>query len=116
VFNSLGALLLPISLRWITQNLQILGIGELPFFSFYLLIWGVRGHAVDRLAALLVLTFTAIGMAAVVLLMMKRIDAIQYAVLELASLVVIAGVVVRWRWSESSEAAAMTPTAAGGGT
>src|SRR5262249_45528127 len=42
VLNSLGALLLPTSLRWLTQNLLLLGVGEMPFFSFYLLIWGVR--------------------------------------------------------------------------
>ncbi len=102
VVNSLGTLLLPPSLRGITENLQVLGVGEAPFFSFYLLIWGVRGQAVDRPAALLVLASTAIGLAATVLLMLKRIDAIQYAALSLAALIVIAGLVMRWRWSESS--------------
>ena len=102
VINSLGTLLLPPSLRWITENLLILGVGELPFFSLYLLIWGVRGHAVDRPAALLVLTSLVLGMASVVLLLFKRIDAIQYAALVLASLVAIIGLVLRWRWSESS--------------
>lgn len=104
VINSLGTLLLPPSLRWITENLQILGVGEMPFFSFYLLIWGVRGHAVDRLAALLVLTSFVIGTAAIGLLLLKRIDATQYTALALASLVVILGLVMRWR----SEPAAAT--------
>jgi len=76
-------------------------VGEV-FFSFYLLIWGARGHVVDRLAALLVLLFSAIGIAALALLIVKRIDAIQYAALMLASLVVAVGTVMRWRWSESS--------------
>ena len=100
VLNSLGTLLLPPSLRWMTGSLQILGVGELAFF--YLLIWGVRGQAVDRLAALLVLLSTAIGIAGLVLLMLKRIDPIQYAVFVLAALVVTIGLVMRWRWSESS--------------
>jgi hypothetical protein len=78
----------------------------MPFFSFYLLIWGARGQAVDRPAALMVLTSTAIGIAALVLLMLRRIDAIQYAALALASFVVIVGLVMRWRWSESSARAA----------
>ena len=104
VLNSVGMLLLPPSLRRITDNLQILGVGEMPFFSFYLLIWGVRGYAVDRLAALLVLTSFAIGIGAIVLLNLKRIDPTQYAVLELASLVVVVGLVMRWR-SESSAVA-----------
>ena len=97
VLNSLGMLLLPPSLRWITENLQILGVGELPLFTFYLLIWGVRGFAVDRLAALLALMSFAIGTAAVVLLLLNRIDATQYAALALASLVVVFGLVMRWR-------------------
>ena len=100
VIHSLGGLLLPPSLRWITENLQILGVGELPFFTFYLLIWGVRGYAVDRIAALLVLVSFAIGTAAVVLLLGNRIDPIQYAALALASLVVILGLVMRWRSEE----------------
>jgi hypothetical protein len=111
VINSLGTLLLPPSLRWITEYAQALGVGELPFFSFYLLIWGVRGHPMDRLAALLVLTFFAIGIGAIVLLNLKQIDATQYAALVLASLVVVVGVVMRWRWSESSESRSTTRTA-----
>src|SRR5262249_2782555 len=63
VLNSLGTLLLPPSLRWITENLQSLGVGEVPFFSFYLLIWGARGYAVDRLAALLALMLITVGTA-----------------------------------------------------
>jgi uncharacterized protein DUF4386 len=102
VINSLGTLLLPPSLRWITQYAQALGVGEVPFFSFYLLIWGVRGHAVDRLAALLVLMSFAIVTGALVLLNLKRIDPTQYAALMLASLVVTVGLVMRWRWSEAS--------------
>ena len=104
VANSLGMLLLPPSLRWTTENLQLLGVGEMPFFTFYLLIWGVRGHAVDRLAALLVLTFFAIGTAAVGLLLLKRIDTTLYAALALASLVVVFGLVIRWRSESSTEA------------
>jgi hypothetical protein len=72
-------------------------LGELPFFTFYLLIWGVRGYAVDRLAALLVLTMVLIGMASLALLLTHRIDPIQYAALKLASLVVVVGLVMRWR-------------------
>jgi hypothetical protein len=108
--NSLGTLLLPASLRWITQYGQVLGVGEVPFFSFYLQIWGVRGHVVDRLAALLVLLSFAIGTVAIVLLNLKRIDATQYAALVLASLVVVVGLVMRWRWSESSESRSTTRT------
>jgi hypothetical protein len=104
VLNSLGMLLLPPSLRWITENLQILGVGEMPFFSFYLLIWGVRGHAVDRLAALLVLVSFAIGTASVALLLLKRIDATQYGALALAYLVVVFGLVLRWRSESLAEA------------
>jgi len=99
VINSLGVLLLPPSLRGITDNLQILGVGETPF-DFYLLIWGVRGYAADRLAALLVVISSAIGAAALVLLLRHRIDAIQYAALALVSLVVILGALMRWRWTE----------------
>ena len=95
-------LVLPPSLRWITQNLQVLGVGEMPFFTFYLLIWGVRGHAVDRFAALLVLVNFVLGSGAVGLLLLHRIDATQYAALVLASLGVVLGLVLRWR-SESSE-------------
>jgi len=97
VLNSLGMLVLPPSLRWITANLQALGVGELPLFSFYLLIWGARGPAVDRLAAFLVLLSFAIGTTALVLLMLHRIDAIQYGALALAYLVVVFGLVLRWR-------------------
>jgi len=97
VLHSLGTLLLPPSLRWLTQYLQVLGVGELPFFTFYLLIWGARGHAVDRLAALLVLVLIAIGIASLALLLLHRIDAIQYAALKLVSLVVVLGLVMRWR-------------------
>lgn len=104
VINSLGMLLLPPSLQWITESLQILGVGELPFFNFYLLIWGVRGHAVDRLAALLVLTFFAMGSGAIALLLLKRIDPTLYAALALASLVVVFGLVMRWRSESSAEA------------
>ena len=97
VLNSLGTLLLPPSLRWITESLQLLGVGEMPFFSFYLLIWGVRGHVVDRVAALLFLMSFVIGTGALVLLKLKRIDATQYGALGLASLVVVFGLVMRWR-------------------
>jgi hypothetical protein len=100
VINSLGALLPP-SLRSITQYGQILGVGEIPF-SFYLLIWGARGYASDRLATFLVLLSFAIGTGALVSLNLKRIDPTQYAALVLASLVVVLGLVIRWRWSESS--------------
>ena len=107
VINSLGTLLLPPSLRWITQYGQVLGVGEMPF-SFYLLIWGVRGHAMDRLATLLVLTSSAIGIVALVLLNLKRIDATQYAALVLASLVVIVGMVMRWKQIDNTTAGART--------
>ena len=104
VLNSLGMLVLPPSLRWITENLQILGVGELPFFTIYLLIWGVRGSAVDRLAALLAMTSFAIGTAALVLLMLHRIDATQYGALVLASLVMVFALVLRWRSKSLAEA------------
>jgi hypothetical protein len=107
VINSLGTLLLPPSLRWITQYGQVLGVGEMPF-SFYLLIWGVRGHAMDRLATLLVLTSSAIGIVALVLLNLQRIDATQYAVLVLASLVVVVGMVMRWKQIDNTTAGART--------
>jgi len=97
VLNSLGMLVLPPSLRWITDNLQILGVGEMPFFTFYLLIWGASGFAVDRLAAFLALLSFAIGTAALLLLMLHRIDVTQYGALLLASLVVVFGLVLRWR-------------------
>ena len=108
VLNSLGMLVLPPAQRWITDNLQILGVGEVPFFSFYLLIWGTRGYAVDRLAALLALTLFVMGMAGLGLLLTHRIDATRYAALVLASLVVVFGLVMRWRSTERSA----TPTAA----
>jgi hypothetical protein len=97
VLNSLGMLVLPPELRWLTANLQALGVGEMPFFTFYLLIWGVRGQAVDRLAALLVLTLFAMGTGSVGLLMLHRIDPTQYGVITLVSLVVLLGLVMRWR-------------------
>jgi len=105
VANSLGTILLPPSLRWITENLQILGVGEMPLFSFYLLIWGARGPAVDRPAAVLVLLSFAIGGAALVLLNLHRIGAIAYGALALVSLVAILGATMRWR-SESRAAEA----------
>ena len=107
VLNSLGTLLLPPSLRWITENLQALGVGEMPFFSFYLLIWGARGYAVDRVAAALCLLSFAIGTPAIALLLGHRIDATQYAALSLASLAVLFGLVMRWR----SESRRTTPRA-----
>jgi len=107
VINSLGTLLLPPSLRWITQYGQVLGVGEMPFM-FYLLIWGVRGHAMDRLTALLVLLSVAIGTGALVLLNLKRIDATQYAALVLASLVVVVGMVMRWKQVDNTTAGART--------
>src|SRR5262249_12477647 len=103
VLNSLGTLLLPPWLRWMTDNLQILGVGEMPLFTFYLLIWGARGYAVDRLAAFLYLTSLGIGSTGIVLLLLHRIDATLYAALALASLAVLLGVVLRW-WSQSSAA------------
>lgn len=104
VLNSLGTLLLPAALRSITDNLQVLGVGELPF-DFYLLIWGARGYAVDRIAATLALTSSAIGFVALALLLLKRIDAVQYGVLVTVSLFVIFALVMRWR-SERSNAQA----------
>lgn len=103
VVHSLGSLLLPPSLQGITRFGQILGVGELPFFGFYLLIWGVRGKPVDRLAAGLVLLSFALGTGAFVLLNLRQIDAIPYAALEATSLVVLLGLVHRWRWLEASE-------------
>ena len=100
VIHSLGGLVLPPSQRWITENLQILGVGEAPFFAFYLLIWGVRGYAVDRIAAFLVLVLVAVGIVALVLLMGNRIDATQYAAVMLAKLVIAIGLVMRWRSEE----------------
>ena len=105
VLNSLGSLLLPASLRWTTEYLQILGVGEMPFFTFYLLIWGVRGYRADRLAALLVLLLTAKGMASFVLLSLNRISPTQYAVLTLTSLVIAIALVMRWRWESRREGA-----------
>ena len=108
VLNSVGTLFLPPSVRWMTQNLQVLGVGEMPFFSFYLLIWGVRGHAVDRFAALLVLLLFAKGMAAVVLLNLDRINPAQYAALTAASLAVVLLLVMRWRSEGKRLASAAT--------
>ena len=102
VLNSLGTLLLPPAQRWITEPLQILGIGELPFFTFYLMIWGARGFAVDRIAALLFLASLAVGSTGLVLLMLHRIGPTQYGALALASLVVLAALVLRWRSEPSS--------------
>jgi len=110
VLHSLGGLLLPASLRWITQSLQVLGVGEVPFFAFYLLIWGVRGDAVDRIAALLVVVLVAVGLVALVLLMGNRIDATQYGAVMLAKLVLGIGLVMRWRSEERSR----SPRPAGG--
>ena len=100
VLNSLGAFLPP-ALRSITQYGQILGVGEMPF-TFYLMIWGARGYVFDRLAMVLVLLSFAIGTGALVLLNLGRIDPAQYGLAVLASLVVVIGLVLRWRWSESS--------------
>ena len=82
----------------------------MPLFSFYLLIWGVRGYAVDRLAALLVLVWFAVGTGAIGLLLLKRIDPTQYAALALVSLVVLFGLVMRWR-PESRRTTARTAKA-----
>lgn len=103
VLNSLGTLVLPPSLQWITEHLQILGVGEMPLFSFYLLIWGVRGYAVDRLAAALVSLLVAMALTTFVLLFRGQIDPTQYAVLKLAAMVVVIGLVMRWRRPELSE-------------
>ena len=86
-------------------------MGEAPFFAFYLLIWGVRGYAVDRVAALLVLVLVAAGIVALVLLMGNRIDATQYAAVMLAKLVIAIGLVMRWRHEERSSRAAVLATA-----
>ena len=108
VLNSLGEILLPPSLRWIRASLQLLGVGEVPFFSLYLLIWGVRGYPVDRMAAVLVAVLLALGLVALVLLMGNRIDAAQYAVAMTVNLLIVIGLVLRWRRLESST----TPAAA----
>jgi hypothetical protein len=102
VLHSLGGLVLPPSQRWITEYLQILGVGEMPLFAFYLLIWGVRGYAVDRVVALLVLVLVAVGFVALALLIGNRINATQHAAFALAKLVMVIGLVMRWRWQESS--------------
>jgi len=102
VLHSFGALLPP-SWRTMTQYGQILGVGEMPF-TFYLLIWGARGCATDRLATLLVVLSTAFGAAALVLLNLGRIDPAQYGVVVLAGLVVVFGLVFRWRRLELSTA------------
>ncbi len=100
VAHSFGSLLPP-SLRSITQYGQILGVGEMPF-SFYLLIWGARGYATDRLATVLVLLPFAFGTVALVLLNLDRIDPAQYGIVVLAGLLVTFALVWRWRWLESS--------------
>lgn len=97
VLHSLGALLLPPSLRWLTANLQVLGIGELPLFGIYFLIWGARGHALDRLAALMAVTLIALGFASLALLMLDRIDPLQYAAIKAVSLGLVVALVLRWR-------------------
>jgi hypothetical protein len=111
VLNSLGGLLLPQSLRWITQNLQILGVGEAPFFGFYLLIWGVRGHAVDRVVVTLVLMLCVLAITGLVLLMGNRIDATQYAAVQLTKLVLAIALVLRWRHEEKSAGTPVLATA-----
>jgi hypothetical protein len=105
VLNSVGALL-PASMRSITQYGQVLGVGEMPF-TFYLLIWGARGYATDRVATFLVLLSFVISAVALVLLNLERIDPTQYAVLVLASLVVVLGLVMRWRRLERAAAAGL---------
>jgi len=102
VLNSLGTLFLPPSLRWLTGSLQALGVGELPFFGIYLLIWGARGHRVDRVAAGLVVIAKILGIASLALLMLRRIDMIQYGGLVLVSLAFLIALVMRWRWAGSS--------------
>ncbi len=104
VLNSLG-IVLPQSLRGFTDNLQFLGVGEVPFFTFYLLIWGVRGHTVDRIAALLVVLLFVFSTASLVLLLSHRIDPVAYAGLALASLVILLALVMRWRWRPATAAA-----------
>jgi len=111
VLNSLGGLVLPPSLRWTTESLQILGVGEVPFFSVYLVIWGVRGYAVDRVSALLVVVLFVLGIAGLVLLFNDGIDAIQYGVLLLVKLAIVIWLVVRWRQEETSSGAARLATA-----
>lgn len=106
VLNSLGTLLLPPSLRWITESLQILGVGEMPLFGFYLLIWGASGYAVDRFATLLVLTLTGMAIAELVLLTTNRIDPIQHGAMKAASLVVVFALVMRWRADRATARAA----------
>jgi len=97
VCNSLGQLFLPPSLRWMTASLQILGLGEMPFFSFYLLIWGVRGYRVDRVSALLALMCFAIAIGGLILLMIERIEPIVYGAFVLGSVVALFGAALRWR-------------------
>ncbi len=103
VLNSLGMLVLPPSVRWITDSLQALGVGEMPFFSFYLLIWGARGYAVDRLAAVLVVIFFVIGTAGTGLLLLNRIAPAQYEAFVLTSLAVAIVLVMRWRSEARAE-------------
>lgn len=110
VLNSLGGLFLPPSLRWMTQNLQILGVGEAPF-TLYLLIWGVRGLRADRVSALMVVALVLMGIGSLVLLIGNRIDATQYAAVVLAKLLITVGLVMRWRHEEKSSGAATIATA-----
>jgi len=97
VLNSVGAILLPPSLHWLTENLQVLGLGEAPFFSFYLLIWGARGYPVDRVAAALVVASFLIGVAGLALLMSHRISPVQYAISAVMYLAILVALVMRWR-------------------
>jgi hypothetical protein len=105
VIHSLGALL-PASMRSITQYGQVLGVGEMPF-TFYLLIWGARGYATDRVATFLVLLSFVISAVALVLLNLERISPGQYAALVLAATVVVLGLVMRWRRLERAAAAGL---------
>ena len=97
VLNSLGGIVLPASLQWLTSSLQILGVGEVPFFAFYLLIWGVRGERTDRITAGLVIVLFALGMAGLILLFTRRIDATQYALILGVKTLLAVALVLRWR-------------------
>jgi len=103
VAHSFGSLLPP-SLRSITQFGQILGVGEMPF-TFYLLIWGARGRATDRLATVLVLLPFVVGTAAFILLNLGRIDAARYGLVVLMGLLGTFALVWRWRRLESTSRA-----------
>jgi hypothetical protein len=104
VLHSLGTLFLPPAQRGLTNSLQMLGVGEMPFFAFYVLIWGVRGGPVDRAVPILVLVLFALGVTGLLALMTGRIDAIQYAGLQLVKLVLAIALVWRWRREEPSVA------------